>query len=228
MNEQGGVSDRNGELDFASKICTGVQSRIATGNIEARAGFDHQGDFIVAKFEAQSNARVGVVTDIHTIGFPPLTVIQRQINTVHKILQAITQTEIDITITQGPGDIAPQLILEPLDVLTLIFGDVIRIPGQSKTQAIIGCISGLQETTHVRALEVGVVTMSRMGPMSIGMASMIVPLMTVFVMTMLIMSMGFVVMLIMRLVLVLAPWTVTLVMVMTIMSVMIMMIVLGF
>ena len=121
--------------------------------------------------------------------------IQRQINTVHQILQSIAQAEIHITITQGPGDVAPKFILEALDVLTLIFGDVIRIPGECKTQAIIGGIAGLQETTHVRALEISVMAMGSMVTVPIGMSPMTMPLMPVIVMGMslvIVVSMGFI------------------------------------
>ena len=148
--------------------------------------------------------------------------IQRQINAVHQIFQAITQSEIHITITQSPGDVATQFIFETLNVLTLIFGDVIRIPGDCKTQAIIGCIASLQETTHVRALEVGVMAMGSMVMMPIGMTPMVMLIMPVVVMPVVVMGVSFV--------FILTPWTIMLLVVMAIvvMMIVVMMIMLRF
>ena len=136
--------------------------------------------------------------------------IQRQINTVYQILQSIAQAEIHITISQGPSDVAPQFIFEALDVITLVFGDVIRIPGECKTQAIIGCIAGLQETTYVRTLEVGVMAMLFMPVVIVGLS---------------LMSMAFVVVISMSFVFVVPPWTIMLLVAMTFV---VMIIVLGF
>ena len=133
MQEQRGITNGNGKLNFTSKIRTRIQSCIAARNIETRTSLDHQGDFITAEFESQTNARIGVVAHIHSIGFPTLTVIDGQINTIHKILETITQAEVHISITQCPDRLGSEFILQALNVLTLVFGDVIGIPGQLKT-----------------------------------------------------------------------------------------------
>ena len=151
--------------------------------------------------------------------------IQREINSIYQIFQSIAQAEIHITITQGPGDIAPQFILEALDVLTLIFGDVIRIPGKSEAQTIIGRIASLQETSHIRPLEIGVMAMGSMIMVSVGMSLMTMPLVPMIVMVMSFVIMIFVVVIPMSLVLVFPPRTIMLLM---IMAIMVMMIVLCF
>ena len=75
VQEQRGITDGYRKFDFTSQICTLIQSCVATRNIEARTGLNHQGDFITSECEAQAYTRVGVVAYIHPIGFPTLTVI---------------------------------------------------------------------------------------------------------------------------------------------------------
>ena len=75
VQEKRCITDGNRKFNFTGQIGAGIQSCVATGNIETRTSFNHQGDFITTKCEAQAHTRVGVVAHIHAIGFPALTVI---------------------------------------------------------------------------------------------------------------------------------------------------------
>ena len=133
VQKQRRITNGYRKFDFTGVICTRIQPCVAAWNIKARASFNHQGDFITTKCESQTNTRIGVVAHIHPIGFPTLTVIHGQINTIHQILNAITKGEVHISITQCPDRLGSELILQALNVLTLVFGDVIGVPGQLKT-----------------------------------------------------------------------------------------------
>ena len=59
--------------------------------------------------------------------------IDRQVNTIHQIFDAVAKGEVHISITQSPDRLGSEFIFQALNVLTLVFGDVIGIPGQLKT-----------------------------------------------------------------------------------------------
>ena len=73
----------------------------------------------------------------------------REENALENVLQTITQSEVNVTIAKGPDHFSTQLILQTLDIVTLIPGDVIGQPIHREAETIIGFITHAEETTNV-------------------------------------------------------------------------------
>ena len=80
----------------------------------------------------------------------------RKEQAINDVFQAISESEVDITIPKGPNHFSTQFILQALDVITLIPGDVIRKPINRQAEAIIGGVTHAEKTTDVRAFQLRV------------------------------------------------------------------------
>ena len=86
--------------------------------------------------------------------------INGQIDTIHKISETVTEAKIHITITQSPCDFGPQFILQTLQIVSLITGDVIRIPADRNIQTIVRGIAHLEKAFDISALVIRVMRVS--------------------------------------------------------------------
>ena len=78
--------------------------------IIARDGNPMACGLAITPIRVLANTRIGVIANPHAIGFPSLAMIHREEHTIDHIAQTITQSEIDITITKGPGHFCAQFI----------------------------------------------------------------------------------------------------------------------
>ena len=83
-----------------------------------------------------------------------------QIDTIRKICETVTEAKIHITITQSPCDFGTQFILQTFQIVSLITGDVIRIPADRNIQTIVRGIAHLEKAFDISALVIRVVRVS--------------------------------------------------------------------
>ena len=86
--------------------------------------------------------------------------INGQIDTIRKISETVTEAKIHITITQSPGDFGTQFILQTLQIVSLITGDVIRIPADRNIQTIVRGIAHLEKAFDISALVIRIMRVS--------------------------------------------------------------------
>ena len=86
--------------------------------------------------------------------------INGQIDTIRKISETVTEAKIHITITQSPCDFGTQFILQTLQIVSLITGDVIRIPADRNIQTIVRGIAHLEKAFDISALVIRVMRVS--------------------------------------------------------------------